>query len=339
MFNTMLSIPNATLAPGMFKLDIEPISARLKNNRDAHKVYIEKTIEYADTLRRFVKRARTLYLSEPLLESACMFTKHVHELLDYASQTCPNSPKTSEKLVDVQLTNKHKRVRFAKPVTSSNNIPMQTDSFKTKDSNKPLLKSTGVKPTTIASRSKPSGNTKNNRISRPPHSNQKNKVEDNSMIVKSCLTKTNFVFEPISYPDRPLVYGLRMFKTYDREPLLAHELCVKESPKTSLCHDDLLHEFLHEDSTSQGSSSNVRPSHTPFELIGRWNKDHPIINVIDNPFHSVFTRKQLKTDAMWCYFDAFLTSLEPKNVKQAVTKPSWIEAMQEEIHEFKRLQV
>ncbi|GJU23365.1 hypothetical protein Tco_1156707 [Tanacetum coccineum] len=90
--NTVVSKPNATLAPGMFKLDIEPISARLKNNRDAHEVYIDKTIEYADTLCGFVERARTQYPSKPLLESACMFTKHVQELLVYASQTCPNSP-------------------------------------------------------------------------------------------------------------------------------------------------------------------------------------------------------------------------------------------------------
>ncbi|GKB28565.1 retrovirus-related pol polyprotein from transposon TNT 1-94 [Tanacetum coccineum] len=90
---------------------------------------------------------------------------------------------------------------------------------------------------------------------------------------------------------------------------------------------------------SQGSSSNVRPSHTPFELIGRRTKDHPIANVIDDPSRSVSTRKQLKTDAMWCYFDAFLTFVEPKNFKQAMTEPSWIDAMQEEIHELERLQV
>nr|GEZ23525.1 retrovirus-related Pol polyprotein from transposon TNT 1-94 [Tanacetum cinerariifolium] len=42
---------------------------------------------------------------------------------------------------------------------------------------------------------------------------------------------------------------------------------------------------------------------------------------------------------MWCYFDAFLTSVEPNNFKQAMTELSWIDAMQEEIHEFKRLQV
>ncbi|GJW95013.1 hypothetical protein Tco_0174685 [Tanacetum coccineum] len=196
--NTAVSKPNATIAPGMFKLDIEPISPRLKNNRDAHEVYIEKTIEYTNTLHGFVESARTQNPSEPLLESACMFTKHVQELLVYVSQTCPSSPKPSGKLVVVTPINKDKRVRFAKPVTSSNNIPKQTDSLKTKDSNKPLLTSTGVKPTTSASGSKPSGNTKNNRITRPPSSNQKNKVEDHSRKVKSSLNKTNSVSEPIS---------------------------------------------------------------------------------------------------------------------------------------------
>ncbi|GKB53382.1 hypothetical protein Tco_0904135 [Tanacetum coccineum] len=141
----------------MFKLDIEPISPRLKNNRDAHE-----------------------------------------ELLVYASQTYPNSSKPSEKLVAVTPINKDKRVRFAKLVISLNNIPKQTDSLKTKDSNKPLLTSTGVKPTTSASGSKPSGDTKNNRITRPPHSNQKNKVEDHPRKVKSSLNKMNFVFEPMS---------------------------------------------------------------------------------------------------------------------------------------------
>ncbi|GJT15460.1 hypothetical protein Tco_0874166 [Tanacetum coccineum] len=124
--NTVVSKPNATIAPGMFKLDIEPISPRLKNNRDAHKVYIEKTIEYTDTLRGFVESARTQNPSEPLLESACMFTKHVQELLVYVSQTCPSSPKPSGKLVAIIPMNKEKRVRFAEPVTSSSNIPKQT---------------------------------------------------------------------------------------------------------------------------------------------------------------------------------------------------------------------
>ncbi|GKF55154.1 retrovirus-related pol polyprotein from transposon TNT 1-94, partial [Tanacetum coccineum] len=75
------------------------------------------------------------------------------------------------------------------------------------------------------------------------------------------------------------------------------------------------------------------------EHLSRWTKDHPIANVIGDPSRSVSTRKQLEMDAMWCYFDAFLTLVEPKNFKQVMTKPLWINAMQEEIHEFERLEV
>ncbi|GKA21920.1 retrovirus-related pol polyprotein from transposon TNT 1-94 [Tanacetum coccineum] len=140
VFDTAVSKPSATIAPGMFKLDIGPISRRLKNNRDAHGVYLEKTIENTNTLRGL-------------------------ELLVYVSKTCPSLTKPTKKLVAVTPINKDKKIRFAEPVTSSSNIPKQTDSLKTKDSNKPLLTSTGVKPTTSTSGSKPSGNTKKNRIS------------------------------------------------------------------------------------------------------------------------------------------------------------------------------
>ncbi|GJS23863.1 hypothetical protein Tco_0452495 [Tanacetum coccineum] len=75
--NTAVSKPTNTVAHGMFKLDIEHISPRLKNNRDAHEVYIEKTKEYTDTLHGFVESAKIQNPSEPLLESAYMFTKHV----------------------------------------------------------------------------------------------------------------------------------------------------------------------------------------------------------------------------------------------------------------------
>ncbi|GJS74126.1 retrovirus-related pol polyprotein from transposon TNT 1-94 [Tanacetum coccineum] len=112
--------------------------------------------------------------------------------------TCPSLTKPCEKLVAVTPMNKDKKVRFVEPVTSSSNIPKQTDSLRTKDSNKPLLTSTGVNTTTSASGSKPSGNTKKNRISRPPSSNQKNKVEEHPRKVKSSLNKTNSVSEPIS---------------------------------------------------------------------------------------------------------------------------------------------
>ncbi|GJW59020.1 retrovirus-related pol polyprotein from transposon TNT 1-94 [Tanacetum coccineum] len=61
--------------------------------------------------------------------------------------------------------------------------------------------------------------------------------------------------------------------------------------------------------------------------------------MIGDPSRLVSIRKQLKTGAMWCYFDAFLTSVEPKNFKEAMLESSWIDVMQEEIHEFERLAI
>nr|GEW22791.1 retrotransposon protein, putative, Ty1-copia subclass [Tanacetum cinerariifolium] len=53
----------------------------------------------------------------------------------------------------------------------------------------------------------------------------------------------------------------------------------------------------------------------------------------------VSTRKQLRTDDMWCFFNEFISHVEPKNYKQALEHSCWIEAMQEEIHEFERLDI
>ncbi|GJS49032.1 retrovirus-related pol polyprotein from transposon TNT 1-94 [Tanacetum coccineum] len=105
----------------------------------------------------------------------------IQELLCYVKDTCPDIYTHARKLVAVTPINKKKIVRFADPVASSSNIPNVT--------NRPSLSSIGVKPSTNASRSKPLGNTKNDRISRLPSSNENNKVEAQSRKIKSSLNK------------------------------------------------------------------------------------------------------------------------------------------------------
>ncbi|GKA18337.1 retrovirus-related pol polyprotein from transposon TNT 1-94 [Tanacetum coccineum] len=56
-------------------------------------------------------------------------------------------------------------------------------------------------------------------------------------------------------------------KEQERSPIISQGF--EESPKTPHFHNDLLHESLHEDSTSHGSLSNVRPSYTPFEHLDK----------------------------------------------------------------------
>nr|GEU55593.1 hypothetical protein [Tanacetum cinerariifolium] len=118
----------------------------------------------------------------------------------------------------------------------------------------------------------------------------------------------------------------------------ATSIPVAAAPRAVDLADSPVSTSIDQDAPSTRSSFNVRPIHTPFESLGKWTKDHPIANIIGDPSRSVSTRNQLETNSIWCYFDA-LTSIKPKNFKQAMAAPSWIDAMQEEIHEFKRLQV
>ncbi|GKD92130.1 retrovirus-related pol polyprotein from transposon TNT 1-94, partial [Tanacetum coccineum] len=69
------------------------------------------------------------------------------------------------------------------------------------------------------------------------------------------------------------------------------------------------------------------------------NKDHPLENIIGELARPVSTRLKLYEQALLCYYDAFLTAVEPKTYKDALTQSCWIEAMQEEFNEFKRLEL
>nr|GEW83241.1 hypothetical protein [Tanacetum cinerariifolium] len=76
----------------------------------------------------------------------------------------------------------------------------------------------------------------------------------------------------------------------------------------------------------------------PPDHLRKWSKDHPLDNVVRNPSRLVSTRKQLATDALWYCYHIVLSKVKPKNFKMVVTKDSWFEAMQDEIHEFDQLE-
>ncbi|GJY77712.1 retrovirus-related pol polyprotein from transposon TNT 1-94 [Tanacetum coccineum] len=126
----------------------------------------------------------------------CWYAKLVQELLTNISKTRPSINNADGKLVVVTLKNKDKRVRFTKPVTSSGNTITKTTSTSNLVSNKPMLSSTGVKPSTSASGSQPLGNTKKDKIQQTPSSTQKNKVEAHPRKVKSSLKNKDCVAEP-----------------------------------------------------------------------------------------------------------------------------------------------
>nr|GFC17945.1 Gag-Pol polyprotein [Tanacetum cinerariifolium] len=92
-------------------------------------------------------------------------------------------------------------------------------------------------------------------------------------------------------------------------------------------------------SSTASPQINVQPNHHMTYSNSKWTKDHPLNYIIGPLSRPVSTRLQLHEQAFFCYYDAFLTSVEPKTYKEALTQACWIEAMQEELYEFKRLEV
>nr|GEZ07316.1 uncharacterized mitochondrial protein AtMg00810-like [Tanacetum cinerariifolium] len=54
---------------------------------------------------------------------------------------------------------------------------------------------------------------------------------------------------------------------------------------------------------------------------------------------SNITRRQLELDAEICMFALTVSQTEPKNIKESMADSAWIESMQEELHQFDRLDV
>ncbi|GJU45933.1 retrovirus-related pol polyprotein from transposon TNT 1-94 [Tanacetum coccineum] len=105
------------------------------------------------------------------------------------SISCPSINNFGPQIVEVTPRKKDKKVRFAESLTSTENT--KTDSTSNIVSNTRVLHSTGVRLSTSASGSQPSGNTRNDRIPQTPSSNSKNKVEAHPRNVKSSLNKRN----------------------------------------------------------------------------------------------------------------------------------------------------
>ncbi|GJT92582.1 integrase, catalytic region, zinc finger, CCHC-type containing protein [Tanacetum coccineum] len=124
-----------------------------------------------------VKMNQVLSENERLLAQAIVslpfgLPKVIQDLLSHISRSCPSINNCGPQLIEVIPRKKDKKVRFAESLTSTENTkPASTSNIV---SNKRVLHSTGVRLSTSASGSQPSGNTKNDRILQTPSSNSKN---------------------------------------------------------------------------------------------------------------------------------------------------------------------
>nr|GEW41502.1 hypothetical protein [Tanacetum cinerariifolium] len=95
--------------------------------------------------------------------------------------------------------------------------------------------------------------------------------------------------------------------------------------------NDPLHGVPITEVTSAQSSSTVsphqneQPDHPIQQQISKWTKDHLLNNITGQLSRPVSTRLQLHEQALFCYYDAFLTFVAPKTYKEAFTQSCWIQ--------------
>ncbi|GJS81194.1 hypothetical protein Tco_0747735, partial [Tanacetum coccineum] len=189
------AVTSYPIDPKMLKVDVASLAPKFRNNRTAHSNYIRHTQEQTAILREIIEQGKSLNPLNNSLDYVCKYTKRIQGLLILIRQTCPCINNLSDKLVVVTPINKTKRVRFTEPVTSSRNKNTKIASSSNLVSNIPMLSSTGVNLSTSASGSKPSGNTKKDKIQQTPSCTQKNKIEAqprtgrSSLINKNCAVK------------------------------------------------------------------------------------------------------------------------------------------------------
>nr|GEW88940.1 hypothetical protein [Tanacetum cinerariifolium] len=124
---------------------------------------------------------------------------------------------------------------------------------------------------------------------------------------------------------------------------LAESTFMEDNPVAPVDNTPFINVFASKTNSEASSSRDSNSTESTYVAqtlhhLNKWSKDHPLDNVIGNPSRPISTRKQLSTDALWCLYNSVLSKVEPKNFKSAITKDCWFQAIQDEIHEFDRLQ-
>nr|GEU50781.1 integrase, catalytic region, zinc finger, CCHC-type, peptidase aspartic, catalytic [Tanacetum cinerariifolium]GEU52821.1 integrase, catalytic region, zinc finger, CCHC-type, peptidase aspartic, catalytic [Tanacetum cinerariifolium] len=168
------------------------------NNREVQLDYLKYLKESVATLREIVEESKVERPLDRSVASACLYTKHSQELLEYVIGTCPKDFNKRDKKHATTPLNRKKQVTFKDQYETSNaNTQKHVEQQLTQKTNVLVLPSTVVDSFTDASGSKPRSNTKKNRIS-PAKSVNKKTIKDHSKTNKSHFQKLNHVDSSIS---------------------------------------------------------------------------------------------------------------------------------------------
>ncbi|GJS46621.1 uncharacterized mitochondrial protein-like protein [Tanacetum coccineum] len=90
-----------------------------------------------------------------------------------------------------------------------------------------------------------------------------------------------------------------------------------------------------ESSSTNQDQSNMHEFYQQHRSTDKWTTNHPLNKVIGDPTKLVMTRSRLNTDVEMCMYALTMSTKEPKNINEAMQDHSWIESIQDELHQFK----
>ncbi|GKB24759.1 hypothetical protein Tco_0864160 [Tanacetum coccineum] len=265
----------------VYKLDLEPLSLKLKNNREAHIDYIRITKENTDTLRDIVEQART---SNPL-----------DNALAYAYNTSgPASHRKEKCTLQCALSSKEEKSTWLRAVLSTNSISSPARSVNKwinviwSMTSKQLSLGFGLHQLTHGYIS--------------------------SRLMQNPVSPTPYV--PTSKKDYEILFQPLFDEYFNPLPhVVSPDLVVVVAPRvvdpagspssTTIDQDVPSANPSFEEATLQGVIPlNLHHLNQSFDTLTKLTKNHPLENFIGDHSRPVSTRSQLQEHVIWCYFDA-----------------------------------
>ncbi|GJU75243.1 hypothetical protein Tco_1272313 [Tanacetum coccineum] len=112
----------------------------------------------------------------------------------------------------------------------------------------------------------------------------------------------------------------------DNQALLQPKIVDDNVPNAMLDGNTFVNPFAPPSISAAESSSsqyvdlsNMYTFYQPYHHVYLWTKDHPLEQVIGEPSRLVLTRNQLRTNGDMCMYALTVSTMEPRNVKEAMT--------------------
>nr|GEU54371.1 retrovirus-related Pol polyprotein from transposon TNT 1-94 [Tanacetum cinerariifolium] len=373
--NNAVSKPSATIAPGIFKLDKQPISHRLKNNRDAHEV-VQIILWYLDSacFKHITEnRSQLINFVNKFLGTVRFGNDHIAKIMGYGDYQMGNVTISRVYYVEGlghnlffvgQFCDSDLEVAFhlgkLKPKVDIGifvGYAPEKKAFRIYNKRTRLIIETihvdFDELITMASEQFSLGHGLKLMTHETISSELVQNIPSPTPYVPPTKNGWETLFQPMfnEYLNPSTCVDLQVPAVIAPESIVltgtpSSTTIDQDAPSTSISQ------------TNQETSSPVIPlsveeANHDIEVAHIDNNpyvDFPILEpsfkestsqdaISNNALTSLSIQNQLLDEALLCYFNAFLSSVEPKSYKEALTESYRIEAMQEDLNEYKRLEV